>query len=1171
VAPRPPSERPPRLVLRFAIYSAIALLLAGGGILWFVRHETQARAEREVAARAGRVAYRLGQRLTPDDFAGPVSGRRRAAFDEMLESELSGGLLRVKLWSRKGVVTYSNAAVLIGRTAGERGELDEALAGRTVQGVTGINDEGGPGDNVKAIETYVPLRLGASQRPVGVLEVYQDYGPVAKDVRNAVTPIGLALALALLLLYGTLLPILRQVTKTLAARHERLTEHADALRTALEERRAVERKLGHAERRYRTLIEQLPLVTYIDNLDDTSSSVYISPQAEQLLGYPTVAWLSDRDFFPKVLHPADRDRVLAEHRTAFAEGRSFSAEYRLVAKDGRVVWVEDQVMIARDEHDRPLHAQGFLIDVTERKRAEDELARRHRELAALHETAVGLIDELDVDKLLELIITRAGGLVGTEHCYVYLVDDESDELVVRLGTGVFGDWIGHRTAKGEGLAGRIWETAEPFSVEDYHSWAGRKPDFEDVPFGAVAGVPLFSRRAVVGVIGLAHVEPGIVFGEADLALLSRFAHLASLALDNARLYSAARAGEETFKALVANVPGAIYRCALDASWTMRFLSDTIEEISGYPASDFIENRVRTFASIVHPEDAQMVEDAVGDGAPYSIEYRIIHADGFPRWVLEHGQAVRDAGGDKWLDGAIFDVTEQRAVAEERLKLAAIVESSEDAIMSASLDGVFTSWNPGAEQLFGYSRAEVVGRPVTLLSAGDHAHEAGDRIREVLETGGVAHYETVRRRKDGSEVDLAFTYSPIRNAPGEIVGVAAIAQDIGERKRAERALRESEAKFRAIIETTQEWVWAVDERGRHTYSNPAIEQILGYRAEELIGRDGVELVHEDDRDQVTWLAGDARARKDGWSGLVLRWRHKDGSYRYLETSATPILDEAGELRGFRGTDRDVTERVRAEEERERLLALERAQNQRLRELDRLKDEFIALVSHELRTPLTSIRGYTELLINGEAGELTDEQHQFLGVVERNSHRLLDLVGDLLFLAQIEAGKLALELGAVDLAAVASESVEAARPAAENKDVTLTLATGPVPLLAGDCGRLSQVLDNLVSNAVKFTPAGGRVDVRVREQGGRAEIEVRDSGIGIPATEQDRLFERFFRSSNATERAIQGTGLGLAIAKAIVDAHGGRIAVKSDEGAGTVFRVVLPVGREASAADHAQAAL
>ena len=169
----------------------------------------------------------------------------------------------------------------------------------------------------------------------------------------------------------------------------------------------------------------------------------------------------------------------------------------------------------------------------------------------------------------------------------------------------------------------------------------------------------------------------------------------------------------------------------------------------------------------------------------------------------------------------------------------------------------------------------------------------------------------------------------------------------------------------------------------------------------------------------------------------------------------------------------------------------------------------------------------------------------------------LVGDLLFLAQIEAGKLSLEVGAVDLSAIAAESVETARPLAEEKDITVTLATGPLALIAGDRARLAQLLDNLVSNGIKFTPPGGRVDVRVRGERGQAVIEVRDTGMGISSEEQEHLFERFFRTAKATEQAIPGTGLGLAISKAIVHAHGGRITFASSEGSGTTFRVSIPI--------------
>jgi signal transduction histidine kinase len=270
------------------------------------------------------------------------------------------------------------------------------------------------------------------------------------------------------------------------------------------------------------------------------------------------------------------------------------------------------------------------------------------------------------------------------------------------------------------------------------------------------------------------------------------------------------------------------------------------------------------------------------------------------------------------------------------------------------------------------------------------------------------------------------------------------------------------------------------------------------------------------------------------------------------------------------ERSLAEAQEARTEAEAARRAVAEQNKRLVELDRLKDEFLSLVSHELRTPLTSIRGYLDLVLDEEAGELNPEQRRFLQAVERNSGRLLRLVGDLLFVAQADAGRLSLEREKVDLAELAAHCVEGAAPAASEKSVTLVLMANPVPALVGDRGRLAQVLDNLVSNALKFTPAGGTVEVRTFSAGEAVILEVEDTGIGIPEADQPRLFERFFRSSVADDRAIPGTGLGLAIVKAIVEAHAGLISIESREGKGTTFRVDLPLAAESELEDVEAAA-
>jgi signal transduction histidine kinase len=243
------------------------------------------------------------------------------------------------------------------------------------------------------------------------------------------------------------------------------------------------------------------------------------------------------------------------------------------------------------------------------------------------------------------------------------------------------------------------------------------------------------------------------------------------------------------------------------------------------------------------------------------------------------------------------------------------------------------------------------------------------------------------------------------------------------------------------------------------------------------------------------------------------------------------------------------------EREAASALNE-QIERLRELDRMKDTFVSSVSHELRTPLTSMIGYLEILREGEAGELTEEQARFMGIVDRNCHRLKDLIDDILLTARMDGGHFTLERQPVALGDLAAGHVESIRPtaAAKGVEVVLDVEDGLEPV-EGDEMRLGQLLDNLLSNAVKFTPAGGTVAIDIGRRDGMARVEVSDSGIGMPAEELDRLFERFFRASTA--RTVQGTGLGLSIAKSIAEAHGGTIGVRSEVGVGTTFVVDLPL--------------
>ncbi len=251
-----------------------------------------------------------------------------------------------------------------------------------------------------------------------------------------------------------------------------------------------------------------------------------------------------------------------------------------------------------------------------------------------------------------------------------------------------------------------------------------------------------------------------------------------------------------------------------------------------------------------------------------------------------------------------------------------------------------------------------------------------------------------------------------------------------------------------------------------------------------------------------------------------------------------------------------------EQAQMLLAM---QNDQLVESDKLKDEFVALISHDLRTPLTSIIGYVELSLEDAEPPLDEERRGYLQIVSRSSERLLRLVDDLLFVARLQAGRLILERSDLDLCTIAAQAAEEARPRAEAKRLELEFIGGSPVMIEGDKGRLFQLLDNLISNAIKFTPEGGRVEVRVHPASGIAVLEVSDTGIGLGPDEAELVFDRFFRSSRVVAQQVPGTGLGLFIARAIVGAHAGTIAASTREGGGTTFHVEVPARVESQPVD------
>jgi PAS domain S-box-containing protein len=337
-------------------------------------------------------------------------------------------------------------------------------------------------------------------------------------------------------------------------------------------------------------------------------------------------------------------------------------------------------------------------------------------------------------------------------------------------------------------------------------------------------------------------------------------------------------------------------------------------------------------------------------------------------------------------------------------------------------------------------------------------------------------------------------------------------------------------------------------------NRGAQELYGWSAEEATGALLHELLH-------TQIDG-SREEFDRALSVHGSW---EGELRQVTKLGRRILVRSRSVlkEGRRGVSQvileintDITEQKRNAEERERLLTALRDQNAQLRELDRVKDEFVASVSHEVRTPVASLRAYSEYLSDGDAGALNEEQRHCLGVIERNAQRVLQMVNGLLFLAGNDAGSMRLELARVDLAELAAESIEGFKPIARENEISVSLDRSGPTVVEGDRARLIEVVDNLLANALKFTPADGAVTVHATGDVDRVILHVEDSGSGVPATEERQIFERFYRASNARDQAIPGSGLGLAVSKVIMEAHGGNIGVRRADKQGSIFWIELP---------------
>jgi len=472
-----------------------------------------------------------------------------------------------------------------------------------------------------------------------------------------------------------------------------------------------------------------------------------------------------------------------------------------------------------------------------------------------------------------------------------------------------------------------------------------------------------------------------------------------------------------------------------------------------------------------------------------------------------------------------------------LVLAAVVESSDDAIITQSLNGIIQTWNRAAERMFGYSAGEALGRPISMLVPPERIDEEDGAVERIRRGDAVGHFETERVAKNGHRVPVSVTMSPVLTPTGDVYGISVIARDLTER----RALERNAFHLAAIVSSAEDAIASKDINGIVQTWNKAAERMFGYTAEEMIGHSIRTIIPRDrwhEEDEVLARIRSGRAI-DHFETVRQR---KDGSLIEISLSVSPIKTSTGAVIGASKIARDVSIQRRLAREAE--------------EANRVKDEFLAMLSHELRTPLNAVLGYTRMLRDGHLAP--DRRERAMETIERNANLLGQLVADVLDVSSIVTGKVRLKMTSCDLKTLVQAATDVVRPSADAKGIDLRVDAPETSVHATcDGERMQQVFWNLLSNAVKFTPSG-HISIALRNSGGRAKVTVTDTGVGIPAKSLPFIFQRFWQAETAAHRATGGLGLGLALARHFVELHGGTIQAASEgEGKGATFVVTLPL--------------
>jgi PAS domain S-box-containing protein len=895
-------------------------------------------------------------------------------------------------------------------------------------------------------------------------------------------------------------------------------------RDVTEDRRA-EAARHEAEERFEAAFEQAPIGMALVSIDRQRPGCFLRVNRSLC----EITGLSEPELigtdFRAIAHPDEVESDIHYVRWMLTgDIQQYEVEKRLRHADGHTLWALITVSVVMDAGDRPLYLLSQIQDITARKEAEH----------ALWESRERLQDIIDNTTAVIYLKDRDGRYLLVNDRFELLYDHRREEVVGKTDHDLFPP-----------------ETADALRANDLKALAtGIALEVEEVSTHEDGAHTYLSTR-----FPLFHsTDPkGPPYAVCTIA---------NDITERKRAEEALRASEEHFRRIVNTAHVAFV--SIDANGVITAWNPQAEKIFGWPETEAVGHNLAQLIIPPRYREAhrrgleQFLATGRGPLLDKRIEIEATHRAGH-EFPVELAITPVRIEGEYAFNAFLNDISERRSAEENVRQLANIVESSGDAIIGLTPEGVIRSWNPGAERLYGYSAQEALGKLTQMLLPEHRSGEEQELLSRVLSGDRVEHHETERVRKDGGVLDVSLTVSPIKDAVGTVVGISSVSRDITERKRADRALRQTQEGFRSAFENAPIGMAlfsiAPEENARLLEVNGSLSRITGYSIQQLLEMDLRSITHPEDRESERPLAEQLIAGEIPNYQIEKRYLTRDGSIVWVTHNASTVSDSQDNLVYGIAQVEDITERKRAEQGLARAAAeLER----RATELERSNtalQQFAYAASHDLSEPLRMVSSYVQLIAKRYRGRLDSDADEFIGFAVDGVFRMQALIDGLLLYSR--AGTSEYEMQLVDCSEVAKTTLTTMQTTL--REAGAVVEVDPLPTVRGDETQLSQLFQNLVSNAIKFVADGPpRVQISVERQGDDWCFSVADNGIGVEPAHAERIFNVFQRLHGRGE--YPGSGVGLAICKRIVERHSGRIWVESRPEGGSTFSFTIPASTE-----------